>query len=545
MVVCGGVRLCDEMGGATGDKYLKVRFMASREVQYAGAGKDACKVDWDDRPFGLDAVSDWKRDLRDVQFLVGIKRLLDDLEVTAAKVRVTTAKQNLVLFSVKDYNARVTAEEKAKGGSELKERSTLLMGIPNEHQLKFNSIKDAKSLLQAVEKRFGGNDATKKNLLKQQYENFYSILPQSTSGTNGAVNIALGATTARTQATTANSTTTDNLSDAVICASVADGYANMRTRRLVKNIRKKFSVTCRAPRNQENRNRETTRRVVPVETATSNALISCDGSGYDWSDQVEEGPTNFALMAYSSTSSNSKVSTDSNCSSSCLENVKILKEQHEQLLKDLRTSKLNAIAYKTDLESVEARLLVYKKNKSVYEEDIKDEAESKPKIENKTVKLSFAKIEFVKSKKQVKPPRKTTVKQEHAEYDESNTYVLERFNTTAGNPVKKILLKLNLSDHRLFKDGGGVKEFQRSFRHSDTERLSRSDEVLKLKNFKKDVALKFFKTTIQERYEHVGSEITNPQDGKVSRWRRDCAWLMISRCSRSQCQIQVQGTSSI
>ncbi|GJT72772.1 reverse transcriptase domain-containing protein [Tanacetum coccineum] len=37
--------------------------------------------------------------------------------------------------------------------------------------------------------------------------------------------------------------------------------------------------------------------------------------------------------------------------------------------------------------------------------------------------------------------------QEHAEYDESNTYVLERFNTTAGNLVKKILLKLNLSDH--------------------------------------------------------------------------------------------------
>ncbi|GJY00470.1 hypothetical protein Tco_0357488 [Tanacetum coccineum] len=37
---------------------------------------------------------------------------------------------------------------------------------------------------------------------------------------------------------------------------------------------------------------------------------------------------------------------------------------------------------------------------------------------------------------------------EHVEFDESNTYVLERFNTTAGNPVKKILLKLNLSDHR-------------------------------------------------------------------------------------------------
>ncbi|GJT86402.1 reverse transcriptase domain-containing protein [Tanacetum coccineum] len=38
-------------------------------------------------------------------------------------------------------------------------------------------------------------------------------------------------------------------------------------------------------------------------------------------------------------------------------------------------------------------------------------------------------------------------------FDESDTYVLERFNTTAGNPVKKILLKLNLSDHRLILTG--------------------------------------------------------------------------------------------
>nr|GEZ76036.1 hypothetical protein [Tanacetum cinerariifolium] len=85
----------------------------------------------------------------------------------------------------------------------------------------------------------------------------------------------------------------------------------------------------------------------------------------------KNGPTNFALMAYSSTSSNSKVSTDSNCSSSCLGNVKIYKEQNEQLLKDLRTSKINASTYKIGLESIEARLLVYKNNKYVYVEDIK------------------------------------------------------------------------------------------------------------------------------------------------------------------------------
>ncbi|GKC17042.1 hypothetical protein Tco_1013824, partial [Tanacetum coccineum] len=137
------------------------------------------------------------------------------------------------------------------------------------------------------------------------------------------------------------------------------------------DVLEEWSRAKRAPRNQENRIRENTRRVVPVEITNSNALVSCDGSGYDWSDQAEEGPTNFALVAYSSTSSNSEVSTDSNCSSSCLENVKILKEQNGKLLKDLRTSKLNAIAYKTGLESLEARLLVYKINESVYEEDIK------------------------------------------------------------------------------------------------------------------------------------------------------------------------------
>ncbi|GJY20185.1 hypothetical protein Tco_0392751 [Tanacetum coccineum] len=68
-----------------------------------------------------------------------------------------------------------SAKDKAQRRLEVKARSTLMMGIPNEHQLKFNSIKDAKLLLEAVEKRFGGNAATKKtqrNLLKQQYENF-------------------------------------------------------------------------------------------------------------------------------------------------------------------------------------------------------------------------------------------------------------------------------------------------------------------------------------------------------------------------------------
>nr|GFB32090.1 hypothetical protein [Tanacetum cinerariifolium] len=46
--------------------------------------------------------------------------------------------------------------------TELKARGTLLMALPDKHQLKFNTHKDAKTLMEAIEKRFGGNTETKK-----------------------------------------------------------------------------------------------------------------------------------------------------------------------------------------------------------------------------------------------------------------------------------------------------------------------------------------------------------------------------------------------
>ncbi|GKC29026.1 hypothetical protein Tco_1036320, partial [Tanacetum coccineum] len=74
---------------------------------------------------------------------VGIKSLL---EVTVNK-NGNAPPITKVVEGVETTIAPTTAEEKAQGRLELKARSTLLMGIPNEHQLKFNSIKDAKSLL--------------------------------------------------------------------------------------------------------------------------------------------------------------------------------------------------------------------------------------------------------------------------------------------------------------------------------------------------------------------------------------------------------------
>nr|GFC45270.1 ribonuclease H-like domain-containing protein [Tanacetum cinerariifolium] len=71
--------------------------------------------------------------------------------------------------------APTTAEQRLAKKNELKARGTLFIALPNKHQLKFNIHKDSKSLMEAIEKRFGGNKETKKvqkTLLKKQYENF-------------------------------------------------------------------------------------------------------------------------------------------------------------------------------------------------------------------------------------------------------------------------------------------------------------------------------------------------------------------------------------
>ncbi|GJY06277.1 hypothetical protein Tco_0373331, partial [Tanacetum coccineum] len=68
-----------------------------------------------------------------------------------------------------------SAEEKQDKRNEMKARGTLLMALPNKDQLKFHSYKDAKLLMEAIEKRYGGNKESKKvqrTLLKQQLETF-------------------------------------------------------------------------------------------------------------------------------------------------------------------------------------------------------------------------------------------------------------------------------------------------------------------------------------------------------------------------------------
>nr|GFC39692.1 hypothetical protein [Tanacetum cinerariifolium] len=92
---------------------------------------------------------------------------------------------------------------------------------------------------------------------------------------------------------------------------------------------------------------------------------------YDWSYQVEEEPTNFALMAFSSSTSNSSSDHEvSSCSKACSKAYYQLQTQYDKLTENFRKLQFDVISYQTGLESIKARLLVYKQNESVLEETL-------------------------------------------------------------------------------------------------------------------------------------------------------------------------------
>nr|GFB23936.1 hypothetical protein [Tanacetum cinerariifolium] len=177
------------------------------------------------------------------------------------------------------------------------------------------------------------------------------------NNTNGAVNIVQavnttnGVSTAGTQVNTAN---IDNL-NLKLNLNGNETIAFDKTKVECFNFHKRdhFARECITPRLQDNKNKESTKRNVHVETTNSLALVSCDGlGGYDWSDQVEDGP-NYALMAYSTLSSDFEVSTDSNYSKTYLKTIETLKSQNENLLKDLKKSELMVLEEFTSEPAVE------------------------------------------------------------------------------------------------------------------------------------------------------------------------------------------------
>nr|GEV17071.1 hypothetical protein [Tanacetum cinerariifolium] len=94
-----------------------------------------------------------------------------------------------------------TIEEKQDRRNEMKARGTMLMALPNKDQLKFHSYQDAKLLMEAIEKRYGGNKESKKDHQTQikNPQNMAFVSSNSTSSTSEADTTASGVSTTHTQ----------------------------------------------------------------------------------------------------------------------------------------------------------------------------------------------------------------------------------------------------------------------------------------------------------------------------------------------------------
>nr|GEU59448.1 ribonuclease H-like domain-containing protein [Tanacetum cinerariifolium] len=238
-----------------------------------------------------------------------------------------------------------TAEQKLARKNELKAKITLMLAIPDEHLLKFHACKDAKSLWEAIKKRFGGNNESKKmnTILKQNYENFAAssqeedanlkLLRSLPSAWN---NIALimrnkfnldtlsmddlynNMKVYKSKIKSQSSSSLNSQNVAFVSSDNSSGTnETVNTAHIVSAASSKYQASTASyaddvmfsffsnqsnapqldngPRNQGNRNKDAPTRNAPVDISTTNALVVQDGidkTGLGYDCQINESDLN-------------------------------------------------------------------------------------------------------------------------------------------------------------------------------------------------------------------------------------------------------------
>nr|GEZ56458.1 hypothetical protein [Tanacetum cinerariifolium] len=247
---------------------------------------------------------------------------------------------NRVIEGVVQPLAPTTAEQWLARKNELKARGTLLMALPDKHQLKFYTHKDAKTLMEAIKKRFGRNKETKKdqsldylfNCLKiyeaevKSYSSASTSTPnisfvssQNTNSTNESVSDVTSVTSASAIAHVSAFPNSDTLNaddfeemDLKWQMAMLTMRARRFLQRTMRNLgangttsigfdmskvmcynchrRGHFARECRSPKDtRRNVPVETQMRNVPVETSTPSAPIIEDCVS-DSEDEYEAEP---------------------------------------------------------------------------------------------------------------------------------------------------------------------------------------------------------------------------------------------------------------
>nr|GEV49070.1 hypothetical protein [Tanacetum cinerariifolium] len=203
-----------------------------------------------------------------------------------------------------------------------------------------------------------------------------------------------------------------------------------------------FARECRAPRVQDNKNRESTRRNVPVKTTNSSALVSCDGlRGYKAGLKLVEERLEFFKTNESIYSEDiKKLKFEIHCNEITIrelrkkletvqrekDGIRLTVEKLKNASKSINKLIDSHIVHNCKKEEFTSEPAVETLNAKTSEEvpkvvkkdngapiikdwklDDEDESVPQPKIEKKIVKPSVAKVEFVKPKKQRQNARKT------------------------------------------------------------------------------------------------------------------------------------------
>nr|GEX67546.1 hypothetical protein [Tanacetum cinerariifolium] len=236
-----------------------------------------------------------------------------------------------------------SAEQKLSRKNKLKAKSTLMLAIFDEHLLKFHACKDAKSLWEAIKNSQEGLDKTYDRFQKLiiQLEIHGEVISQEDANLkllrslpSAWNNIALIMKNKSNLDTLIMDNLYNNLklnnedSEQIDTNDLEEmnlkwqvTMLTMRVKRFINMTRRKLDLN-----GKETVGFDRTKRCFKKEctrgTSTTNALVVQDGiSGYDWRFQAEEGPTNFALMAYTSQGSSSSLSSLSSDSEGNLQNA--------------------------------------------------------------------------------------------------------------------------------------------------------------------------------------------------------------------------------
>nr|GEX65160.1 hypothetical protein [Tanacetum cinerariifolium] len=368
-----------------------------------------------------------------------------------------------------------TTEDMHKRRNDVKARTTLLLALPDEHQLRFNKYETAKELWEAILKTFENLEQTfnrlqaivshlefmdveiKQDDLNQKFLTslapewlMYTIVWRNIDDLDtmslddvgkGEVHTASVLTASIQVSTASTDVATASLNHDTVCAYIAsqsngsqikyeditqideddieemDIKWNMALLSFDKskvecfNCHKMghFARECRAPRSQDRGKRESYKQRPKEEEPAPKALMASDGIGWDWSYMAneednhalvadDEVPTEFALMAKSSSSSENEVYDGSYCSKSCRKNTENLNTKISKLNEELSDCETDLYHYKRGLSQVEARLVEFKEQEIKFCEKIRG-LERDVQIRDNKIEYLINELEKVKKKK--------------------------------------------------------------------------------------------------------------------------------------------------